>query len=81
MNIIRQIAKKGQSTFEKKLNNIFFIKTMGLIYEIEHPEVQKYEFGELNKPFLYHITSGQRNGTTVIFHSKIGNSYHQSTIS
>ena len=48
---------------------------MGLIYEIEHPEVQKYEFGELNKPFLVHtctsITSGQRNGTTVIFHSKI----------
>ena len=58
---------------------------MGLIYEIEHPEVQKYEFGELNKPFLVHtctsITSGQRNGTTVIFHNKIGNSYHQSIIS
>ena len=53
---------------------------MGLIYEIEHPEVQKHEFGELNKPFLYHISSGQRNGKSLILHHKIGDKCHQMII-
>ena len=51
-------------------NIIFKYKVPGLEYHLE-------ERGTKNKPFLVAITSGKKNGKTLVFHVKIGDSYHE----
>ena len=38
-------------------------------------EVRQENIGTKNKPFLYVITSGNRNGKSLIFHVKIDDTY------
>ena len=61
-------------------NKDLFITKMPNIhskYQVPGLEVRLENIGTKNKPFLYAITSGQQNGKTLIFHVKIGETFHE----
>ena len=52
-------------------------------FEIKGRDIKKRNVGTTEKPHLYAITAGQRNagtGGSLIFHVKIGDTFHQLTI-
>ena len=50
-------------------------------YIISNLDNQEREVGSQNAPFFYKITSGQRDGKSVIFHAQIGTEYFMYRIS
>ena len=46
-------------------------------HQIQNREVQHKNLGHLECPYLFAITSGQRNLASLIFHIKIGSKFHQ----
>ena len=48
-----------------------------MVYELKNKEVRVAPHGTLELPFLYAVTSGERNNDSLVFHLKIGETFHQ----
>ena len=73
--------ERNRKIRKPSLRNANFFVKMNQPYIISNLDNQEREVGSQNAPFLYKITSGQRDGKSIIFHAQIGTEYFMYRIS